>query len=173
MELTPDVKEVIKFAASLLDGAPLRRFMADVVRKLGYGGQREAERELKWERKTIRKGEHELRTGIECLDGRVGNKRAGIEVKLPNLKSDIKDIVGIWSQTDPRFKTTARYSKLTVSTVIKRLIRDKGYRDQELPSDETIRKLMHTLGFRLRKVQKAKPKKNSRRPTPSSASSMI
>ncbi len=67
---------------------------------------------------------------------------------------------------------SAQCTRFTVTAVVKRLIRDKGYRDQELPSNETIRKLMHELGFRLQKVQKAKPKKRSRRPMPSSASSM-
>jgi len=171
MDLTQDVQTVIESAAALLNGSALRRFMAGVVRQLGRGGQRQAERELGWDRGTIRKGEHELRSGVECLDGRAGNERAGVEERLPSLKSDIKDVVEIWSQTDPRFKTTARYSRLTVAAVIKRLIQDKGYRDQDLPSNETIRKLIHKLGFRLRKVQKAKPKKRSRRPMPSSASS--
>jgi hypothetical protein len=172
MDLTPDVRDVIRSAAARLKGASLRRFMADIVRKLGYGGQRRAHRGLGWDRETVRKGEHELRTGIDCLDGRSGNSRAGVDDRLPNLKADIRGIVEVWSQTDPRFRTPERYSKLTVSEVVKRLIADKGYKDQELPSNETIRKLMHALGFRLQKVQKAKPKKKSLRPTPSSASSM-
>lgn len=172
MDLTPDVKDVVSSAAARLKGASLRRFMADIVRKLGYGGQRKAHRELGWDRTTVRKGEHELRTGIDCLDGRAGNTRAGVDDQLPNLKADIRDIVEAWSQTDPRFRTPERYAKLAVSEVVERLIANKGYKDQELPSNETIRKLMHGLGYRLQKVQKTKPKKRSRRPTTSSASSM-
>lgn len=172
MDLTQDVRDVIKAAATRLKGASLRRFMADVVRKLGRGGQRQAQRELGWDRGTVRKGEHELRTGIDCLDGRSGNPRAGVGDRLPNVKADIRDIVECWSQTDPRFRTTQRYARLTVSQVVKRLIEDKGYKDQELPSNETLRKLMHGLGYRLRKVQKAKPKKKSLRPMPSSENSM-
>ena len=172
MDLTPDVRDVISSAAARLKGASLRRFMADIVRKLGYGGQRKAHRELGWDRSTVRKGEHELRTGIDCLDGRAGNTRARVDDQLPNLKADIRDIVEAWSQTDSRFRTPERYPKLAVSEVVERLIANKGYKDQDLPSNETIRKLMHGLGYRLQKVQKTKPKKRFRRPTTSSASSM-
>jgi len=158
MELTEEVREVVGSATKELRGAALRRFMAELVLKLGRGGQRKAAHEFGWGRDTIRKGVHELRTGIECVDGRCG-KRAGVDARLPNLKADIKQVVECWSQTDPRFRTTQRYSKLTVPQVAKRLVRDKGYDDRELPSNETIRKLMHELGFRPRKVRKAKPKK--------------
>lgn len=159
MDLTSDLENVVLFVATMLTGSDLRLFKAWIVRELGRGGQRKAEEVLKWNRGTIRKGEHELRTGVVCADGRARSKRAGVRQRLPNLESDIKDIVGCWSQTDPRFKTEARYARLTVSQVVKRLIRDKGYDDLELPSNETVRKIMHELKFRLRKVQKAKPKK--------------
>jgi len=170
MELTESVREVVEFAMQELKGAARRRFMAEIVLKLGSGGQRKAAREFGWGRNTIRKGGHELRTGIECVDGRCGT-RAGVDERLPNLRADIKDIVECWSQTDPRFRTTERYSKLAVPQVAKRLVRDKGYGERELPSNETIRRLMHELGFRPRKVRKANPKKNFRKPTLSSASS--
>lgn len=169
MELTEEVREVVRSATTELKGSALRRFKADIVRKLGRGGQRKAAKAFGWGRDTIRKGEHELSTGIECLDGRCGN-RAGVDERLPDLKADIEDIVECWSQTDPRFHTTQRYSRLSVPQVAKRLVRDKGYDDRELPSNETIRGLMHELGFRPRKVRKARPKKSSRKPTRSSAS---
>lgn len=170
MELTSELRIVILAADKELTGAARRRFMAKVVRALGPGGQRRAEEVLGWDRGTIRKGEHELRSGIECLDGRAGNKREDVHDRLPELRGDIKAIVDCWSQTDPRFHTEERYSRLSVPEVVERLIRDKGYEDTELPSNETIRKVMHQLGYRLRKVQKAKPKKKSPKPTRSSTS---
>jgi hypothetical protein len=42
------------------------------------------------------------------------------------------------------------------------LIEQKGYTDEELPSEEAIRVRLNQLGFSLKKVQKSKPKKNSR-----------
>ena len=102
--------------------------MAQVVRALGRGGQRLAEAVLGFDRGTVRKGEHELRTGVVCCDGRAGNKRTGVLDRLPNLEKDIRDVVDCWSQTDPRFKTTRRYSKLSVDEVVGKLLQDKGYR---------------------------------------------
>ena len=39
------------------------------------------------------------------------------------------------------------------------LIKQKGYSDEELPSEETIRVKINQLGYRLRSVQKSRPKK--------------
>ncbi len=98
--------------------------MAHVVRALG--GQRLTERAVGFDRGTVRKGEHELRTGIVCVDGRAGNRRRGVLERLPNLERDMRNVVDCWSQTDPRFRTTQRYSDLTVAEVVQRLIEDKG-----------------------------------------------
>jgi len=43
--------------------------MARAVRDLGRGGQRLAESELGWCRGTVRKGRHELDSGITCREG--------------------------------------------------------------------------------------------------------
>jgi hypothetical protein len=43
--------------------------MAEVVRSLGIGGQTFAERELGWNRRTIRKGMGELTSGQALEDG--------------------------------------------------------------------------------------------------------
>ena len=68
MELVEDVKELLVETAKSLKGSACRLFMARTVRALGKGGQRLAERELGWNRGTIRKGQHELEQGIICLD---------------------------------------------------------------------------------------------------------
>ena len=44
--------------------------MAEVVQGLGIGGQTFAERELGWNRRTIRKGTEELTSGQAFIDGR-------------------------------------------------------------------------------------------------------
>lgn len=68
MELVDDVKELLMETAKSLKGSACRLFMARAVLALGGGGQRLAERELGWNRGTIRKGQHELEHGIVCLD---------------------------------------------------------------------------------------------------------
>ena len=159
MELTDGIKHYLQAVVQTLQGSDRRLFMARTVRVLGAKGPRRAERVLGWNRGTIRKGLHELRTGIMCLDAFSARGRKRSEGHLPQLLSDIKAIVDSQCQTDPTFRTQRLYTRLTAATVRKQLILQKGYTDEQLPTEETIRCKMHDLGYRLRKVLKAKPKK--------------
>lgn len=134
----------------------MARVLKDV---LGQGGQREAERELNWNRGTIRKGMRELESGEKIEDNFAARGRKLAETHLPNLLDDIKDIADAQSQTDPSFKSTRLYTRLSASEVRRQLIEQKGYSDEELPSTETIRVKVNQLGYKLRSVQKTKPKK--------------
>ena len=67
-KLTPDAKKFLNETRSKLKGSERRKFMAKAVLLMGKGGQRRAEHELGWDRKTIIKGTRELETGIDCLD---------------------------------------------------------------------------------------------------------
>src|SRR5258708_38889937 len=68
MELVGEVKELLIETAKELKGSARRLFLARTVHALGEGGQRLAERELGWNRGTIRKGQHERVHGIVCID---------------------------------------------------------------------------------------------------------
>ena len=68
MELTERLKTLLIETAQDLKGTVRRVFMAKAVFALGRGGQVTAERELGWNRHTVRKGEHERRTGIACIN---------------------------------------------------------------------------------------------------------
>jgi hypothetical protein len=122
MELTNTLKTIFIETAKRLKGSERRLFMAQVVKSLGKGGQRRAEAELGWHRRTIR--------------------------------NDIKAIVEAESQTDPTFKTTRLYIRLSAAEVRKQLIVQKGYSDEQLPSQETIRTKLNKLGYHLKKVKK-------------------
>jgi hypothetical protein len=159
MELTAQVKEYLQGTADSLCGADRRLFMARTVRTLGPDGQRRAERELGWNRVTTRKGMHELSSGIRCVDAFCLRGRQRAEERLPNLLTDIKAIVDAQCQTDPSFQTQRLYTRLTAAKVREQLILCKGYTDEQLPTAETIRCKIHDLGYRLRKVQKCRPKK--------------
>lgn len=76
---------------------------------------------------------------------------------MPNLLTDIKSIVDGQSQTDPSFKSTKLYTRITAAEVRRQLIEQKGYRDEELPGEETIRLRLNDLGYKLKKVAKTKP----------------
>ena len=68
MELTRELKTLFTETANKLKGHARRFFKAQVAKLLGKGGQRRAEEELGWNRGTIRKGKHELESGIRCED---------------------------------------------------------------------------------------------------------
>lgn len=159
MELTAQVKEYLQGTADSLHGVERRLFLARTVRMLGPQGQRRAERELGWNRVTIRKGMHELSSGIRCVDAFCLRGRQRAEEHLPNLLTDIKAIVDAQCQTDPSFQTQRLYTRLTAAKVREQLLLHKDYTDEQLPTAETIRCKIHDLGYRLRKVQKCKPKK--------------
>ena len=55
-ELSNELKALYIKTAQKLKGTDRRQFMAEVVKGLGIGGQTQAERELGWNRRTIRKG---------------------------------------------------------------------------------------------------------------------
>jgi hypothetical protein len=68
MELTDSLKTLLIETAKSLKGSARRLFMAHTVKELGPGGQQRAARELRWGRMTIRKGLHELDSGVICVD---------------------------------------------------------------------------------------------------------
>jgi hypothetical protein len=160
-KLTPEMKKFLNETRSKLKGCERRKFMAKVVLLMGRGGQIRAERELGWDRKTIIKGTKELKSGIDCIDNFSGRGRHRVEQKLPNLLDDIKEIVNPQSQCDPTFRTTELYSPLTATEVHRRLIEGKNYTHGQLPTVRTISNKLNQIGFRLKKVTKCQPKKNS------------
>jgi hypothetical protein len=154
MELTDTLKKIFTETAQTLNGSDRRRFMAEVVKALGKGGQRQAETELGWHRRTIRKGRRELESGLHGYDNFSARGRKPAEHHWPNLLDDLKAIAEVESQTDPTFKTTRLYIRLSAAEVRKQLIAQKGYSEAALPSEETIRTKLNGLGYHLKKVKK-------------------
>ena len=161
MKLTEELKTTYIETAKALKGSERRVFMARIVKSFGYGGQSFAEQELGWCRNTIRKGKIELESGIAIVDDFAGRGRKKAEEKLPNLLEDIREIVDGQSQTDPTFQTTRLYTRISARAVRQALIEEKGYSDEQLPTEETIRVKLNDLGYKLRAVQKSRPQKNS------------
>jgi hypothetical protein len=160
MELTEDLKKTYIETAQSLRGSKRRRFMAGVVKARGYGGQSQAAQELGWCRDTIRKGMQELESGVAIADQFSARGRKKAEEKLPHLLRDMQSIVDEQSQTDPTFQSTRLYTRISAAEVRKQLITQKGYSDEDLPTAETIRKKLNSLGYTLRAVQKSRPQKN-------------
>ena len=63
------------------------------------------------------------------------------------------------SQIDPKFQTTFKYTRITAKAMREALMTKKGWQHEELPCEKTISNILNRLGFRLRRVQKAKPLK--------------
>src|SRR6266567_4953050 len=164
MELTSEVKGLLLNTAKDLKGSALRMFMARTVQALGEGGQRLAERELGWNRGTIRKGMHEVEHGIVCVDAFSSRGRKRSEEHLPNLLSDLIAIVDSQSQADPQFRSSRLYTRLTATEVRRQLIAHYGYQDEELPTAETIATKLNALGYYPKKVAKSQPQKNCPKP---------
>lgn len=158
-QLTDSLKSLYIKTAQKLKGSDRRQFMAEVVKNLGYGGQTIAERELGWNRRTIRKGMQELEQGMSIADSFKLRGRKPTEDRLPNLVEDMRSIVEPQSQTDPSFKSTRLYTRLSAAEVRRQLITVKGYEDEDLPSTETIRIRLNQMGYGLKRVAKTKPLK--------------
>jgi hypothetical protein len=159
MELVEEAKELFRKTAKVLKGSERRLFMARTVQALGEGGQCLAERELGWNRGTVRKGQHELESGVACVDAFSWRGRKRTEEHLPNFLKDITAIVDGQSQADPQFRTNRLYTRLTAAEVRRQLIAQFGYTDGELPTAETIGTKLNELGYSLKKVAKTKPQK--------------
>ncbi len=157
MELSPELKAIFIETGQELKGYARRIFQAKVVNLLGQGGQRQAEKELGWNRGTIRKGQAELAGGFGYWDQFRRRGRKPAEHHLPHLLKDLKAIAEAVSQTDPTFQTTQLYIRLSAAEVRQVLIDQKGYRDEELPGVETIGHKLNQLGYSLKKVKKSQP----------------
>jgi hypothetical protein len=80
-----------------------------------------------------------------------------VEEKNKPLEIDICDLAEPNSQTDPKFQTRFKYSRMTAKSMREALIAEKGWTDQDLPCEKTISNILNRLGYCLRRVQKAKP----------------
>lgn len=168
MELTDALKSLLIETAKSLKGHARRLFMARPVKELGPGGPRRAARALGWSRMTIRKGMHELDSGVICLDAFTARGRKRAEDHLPHLLTDITAIVDRQSQADPHFRTQRLSTRVSAAEVRRQLIAHQGYTEAELPTVPTITPKLNGLGYFPKQVAKSQPQKKSQKPTPSS-----
>jgi Rhodopirellula transposase DDE domain len=161
MRLSDEMIAMYQKTAKALKGTERRQFMAGVVKSLGWGGQSYAAVVFQWGRNTIRKGIEELESGIAIEDQFAKRGRPKAEEQFPQLLDDIGAIVDGQSQTDPTFQSNRLYTRLSAAEVRRQLIQQKGYSEEDIPSQETIRVKLNELGYRLRSVQKSRPQKDS------------
>ena len=149
--VTEQIKFTLKDAAKKLTGSKKRAFMAQVTMDYWNSSARKAETELGWSRKAISLGLKELETGMVCVDNYQGRGRKKTEDLLPNLESDIRDLIDNYSQADPKFKSSFKYTKISAKRIREALISEKGYKKEELPCRQTIGEILNRMGYRLKK----------------------
>jgi Rhodopirellula transposase DDE domain len=81
-----------------------------------------------------------------------------IQAILPDFVDYPQHLHALHAQQDPTFRTSLAYTRLTVQAALTAL-RVQGYREDQLPSPSTMAEVLNRMGFRLRKVVKAKPQK--------------
>ena len=150
-------------AASRMTGIQRRVFLAEVCQKLCGGNTRQAERRFGWGRNTIAKGieEQELDPDAAATrkSGNAGKKRS--EEQNPQLAIDIRLIAEPHTHTDPELKTERRYTNLSAAEVRQALL-DRGYSEEEVPSERTMRDILNRMNYRLKRIQKGKPLKKTK-----------
>ena len=167
MPLSASHIEDLKLASSKMSGAKRRAFQAAMTLKYCQGNARQAERVLGWNRDTVELGLHEQRTGITCLGAQAaccGNRLW--EEKYPAVAEALWALAEAHCQQDPTFRGTLSYTRLTAAQALEQL-RAQGFPEDCLPSPSTMAEVLNRNGYRLRRVVKAKPQKNSRKRMPS------
>ena len=166
--LTESMRETIQSAVQKLTGFKRRQFQAETAIKYCRGSARRAERVFGWGRDAVDTGLNELRTGIRCVDDYSKRGRHKTEEQQAELVERIHMLVEPKSQADPKFQTSLAYTRVTAKAVHEQLMADAAGTDRRVPAERTVYDILNRLGYRLRRVQKTKPQKNSPKLTPSS-----
>src|SRR4029078_5139104 len=177
-DLSPQYDSLIRSAAQRLKGHQRRLFQAEVATVLCGGSPRAAERRFGWGRDCVEKGLHEADSGIRCLEDfaakgavprEVKDPQLGAhshpvvarprQVKAPHLAADIRAVVEPHTQADPELKSPRRHTNLSAREVLEALKKRKGYSDESLPGERAMRAVLNRMGYRIKRVQKSKPRK--------------
>jgi Rhodopirellula transposase DDE domain len=151
--------EDLRLASSKMAGAKRRSFQAEIAIKYCGASARKAEEILGWGRANVELGIAEKRTGITCVGAQSMTSGAkSWEEKHPEIAVSLKQLAESYAQQDPTFESTIAYTRLTSSEAIKQL-KAQGFADDALPAPSTMALVLNRMGYRLRKVLKAKPQK--------------
>jgi Rhodopirellula transposase DDE domain len=157
--LSPSHITALRLAASKMTGPKRRAFEAEMTLKYCGGNPLLAETLFGWGRQTVALGLAERRTGIMCLGAQSafsGRKRW--EDQQPQAAETLRQLAEAPAQQAPTFRTCLTYTRLTAQAALEAL-HEQGYGEDQLPSPSTMAEVLKRLGFRLRKVVKAKPQK--------------
>src|SRR5687768_14739305 len=142
-----------------MTGATRRAFQAEVALKYCGGDPLLAETRFGWGRHTVAVGLAERRTGLICLGAQAAfSGRNPWEDTQPEAAEALRRRAEAHAQQDPTFRTPLAYTRLPAQAALAAL-HVQGYSEDQLPSPSTMAAVLNRLGFRRRKVVKAKPQK--------------
>ena len=155
-------ESLIRSAARRLKGHQRRLFQAEVTAALCGGNPRAAEGRFGWGRQAVATGIREASGGIRCVENFSARGSRPSEEKDPQLAADIRALVEPHTQADPELKSPRRYTNLSAAEVVQALRDRYGYGDDRLPRERTMRDILNRMGYRLKRIQKAKPLKKTK-----------
>ncbi len=79
------------------------------------------------------------------------------EAILTNLETDIRHLVDVQAQADPKFQSTFLYARISAAAIRENLLGEKSYDESQLPSRQTIGAILNRLGYRLKKHKRSNP----------------
>ena len=157
--LRPSQIVALRLAASKMTGATRRALQAEMAVKYCGGNPLLAETIFGWGRHTVAVGLAERRTGFTCLGAQAAfSGRKPWEETQPEAAEALWRLAEAHAQQDPTFRTTLAYTRLTAKAALAAL-RAPGDSEAQVPSPSTMAAVLNRMGFRLRKVVKAKPQK--------------
>ena len=149
----------LRLAAAQMSGAKRRAFQAEMAEQYCASNPRQAEWLFGWGRETVEVGLAERRTGVTCIGAQPafsGRKRW--EEQPPQAAAALCSLAEAHAPQDPTFRTSLAYTRLTAKAAGAAL-RAQGVPKKHVPAPSTMATILNRLGFRLRKVLKAKPQK--------------
>ena len=158
-KLTRSQIEDLRLAARKMKGSARRGFQAQMCLKYCDGNARYAETLWGWNRHSVELGLSEKRSGITCVGAQ--SMCSGVkkwEEKQPIAAQALKAIAESHAQQNPTFSSPIAYTRLTAAEAINQL-KNQGFDQEQIPAPSTMALILNRMGYRLRKVLKAKPQK--------------
>jgi hypothetical protein len=157
--LRPSPSAALRLAASTMAGAKRRAFEAEMTVKYGGGDPRRADTRFGWGRRRVAVGLAESRTGRRGLGAHAAFRgRNRWEDEPPKAAAALRRLAAAPAQQAPTFRTTLASTRRTAQAALAAW-RAQGYREDQRPAPATLAEVLNRLGWRWRKVGKAKPQK--------------
>jgi hypothetical protein len=158
-ELTDDSRRAILLAATLLTGHKRRRSQAEMANTYCGGSARRAETTFARGRDAVHTGLNELRSGIRCVEAFESRGRKATRELHPALEDHLRRLVDPHARDGPKFQAPFACTRITARAVREALLAVPELAGK-VPSRQTVGDVLNRLGYRLRRVLKARPQKN-------------